>query len=219
MGALFDRILGLRPIGKVGLLLGALALVAGGYWYFWYSDMQDESAQLDGVILKAQDERSAYTARQKEYKAFRNEVAQLLDEQKELLRVLPKRDDIEQFIESVNAQVELSGLQKVSSVREPAVPEEMYLRIPIRMSLTGTYHQINRFFKNVGALKRIVTIADLKLAPPASQGGGAGNQANAVADGTLKADFVAQTFQFVDKPVRPAAGAAAAAAANAGGAR
>ena len=41
----------------------------------------------------------------------------------------------------------------------------MYVKIPIKMSLTGTYHQINHFFKQVGELKRIVNIEDLALDP------------------------------------------------------
>ena len=106
--------------------------------------------------------------------------------------MLPKRDDIEQFIENVQAQIELAGLSKVSSVREAAQPVEMYVKIPIRMSLLGTYHQINRFFKNVGDLKRIVNIEDLQLAPSTE-----GNTPTNV--NQLKANFVATTFQFVDK--------------------
>jgi len=200
MSDFFDRIAALRPLAKAGILVGAVALVALGYWYFLYSDMSDESTQIENATRQATDERDAYLIRKREYQAFRLEVNQLLDEQKELLRVLPKRDDIEQFIENVNAQVELSGLTRVSSVREAAVPEEMYQRIPVKMSLTGSYHQINRFFKNVGELKRIVTIADLQL-NPASQG----QPVKGAEASLLKADFVAQTFQFLDKPKPPAA--------------
>ena len=98
-------------------------------------------------------EKTDYEKRKQEYLAFRNEVNALLEEQKELLRVLPKTDDIEQFIENVQAQIELAGLSKVASVRDAAQPVEMYVKIPIRMSLTGTYHQINHFFKNVGELQ------------------------------------------------------------------
>jgi type IV pilus assembly protein PilO len=92
----------------------------------------------------------------------------------------------------VQAQIELSGLSKVSSVREAAQPVEMYVKIPIRMSLTGTYHQVNHFFKQIGELKRIVNIEDLSLDPVTQ--GTALDQTNA-----LKANFVATTFMFTDK--------------------
>ncbi|HEX4382139.1 MAG TPA: type 4a pilus biogenesis protein PilO [Myxococcales bacterium] len=196
MGNLFDRIASTQLSAKVGLLLAVLGLLGGGYWYFFYSDLLDEKEQLVQEAEKLTKEKKEYEKRKAEYLAFRNEVNSLLEEQKELLRVLPKRDDIEQFIENVQAQIELSGLSKVSSIREAAQPVEMYVKIPIRMSLLGTYHQINRFFKNVGDLKRIVNIEDLSLAP-ASVAEGPVTPTNST--NLLKANFLATTFQFVDK--------------------
>src|SRR5258706_15991822 len=165
MQNLFDRIAAVPMALKATILMITLGVLGGGYWYFFYSDMVDEKEQLISTGEKLEKEKKDYDKRKQEYLAFRNEVNSLLEEQKELLRVLPKRDDIEQFIESVQSQIELAGVSKVSSVREAAQPVEMYVKIPIRMSLMGTYHQINRFFKNVGDLKRIVNIEDLSLQP------------------------------------------------------
>jgi type IV pilus assembly protein PilO len=188
----FDRIAALTVSAKLGIIVGIVVLLAGGYWYFFYSDMQDEVRQLEEQQTKLTKEKKDYEKRKQEYLAFRNEVNALLEEQKELLRVLPKADDIEQFIENVQAQIELAGLSKVESVRGAAQPVEMYVKIPIKMSLVGTYHQINRFFKQIGELKRIVNIEDLSLDPVSL--GVAPDQSN-----PLKANFTATTFMFTDK--------------------
>jgi len=200
MQQLFDRLAAVPLAAKVGALVALIALLGGGYWYFFYSDMQDEMVQLEQQGQKLDQEKKEYEKRKQEYLAFRNEVSQLLEEQKELLRVLPKSDDIEQFIENVQAQIELSGLTKVASIRDAAQPVEMYVKIPIRMSLVGTYHQINHFFKNVGDLKRIVNIEDLQLSPTGEGGG------SLTASTMLNAKFTATTFQFQDKgrPTGPA---------------
>jgi len=195
----FDRIAAIATGVKLGALIGIIALIVGGYYYFFYSDMQDEVAQLNKDQARLAKEKSDYERRKQEYLAFRNEVNALLDEQKELLRVLPKKDDIEQFIENVQAQIELSGLTKVESTREAAQPVEMYVKIPIKMSLTGTYHQINHFFKQVGDLKRIVNIEDLSLEPVTH---GIGPET----PNPLKANFVATTFMFTDKGRQPKKG-------------
>jgi type IV pilus assembly protein PilO len=194
MQNIFDRIASLQLMAKVGIAVGAVVLLVGGYYYFFYGDMLDEQAQLEKDRDRLEREKKDYEKRKQEYLAFRNEVNALLEEQKELLRVLPKRDDIEQFIESVQAQIELSGLSKVSSIRDAAQPVEMYIKIPIKMSLSGTYHQINHFFKQVGDLKRIVNIENLSLEPLAQNAGAALDQTN-----LLRANFTATTFQFVDK--------------------
>jgi type IV pilus assembly protein PilO len=192
MQAFFDRFAALSPAIKLGIIAGLVALMAGGYYYFFYGDMLEEQAQLEKDRDRLEKEKKEYEKRKQEYLAFRNEVNALLDEQKELLRVLPKADDIEQFIENVQQQIELTGLTKVDWVREPAQPVEMYVKIPIKMSLTGSYHQINRFFKQVGELKRIVNIEDLSLDPLTV--GVSPDQPN-----PLKANFTATTFMFTDK--------------------
>ena len=188
----FDRIAALQLTVKLGIIVGLVAVLAGGYWYFFYSDMQDEMAHAEQDRAKLEKEKKDYERRKAEYLAFRNEVNALLDEQKELLRVLPKAADIEQFIENVSAQIELAGLTKVESVREGAQPVEMYVKIPIKMSLTGSYHQINHFFKQIGELKRIVNIEDLSLDPVTV--GVPPDQPN-----LLRANFTATTFMFTDK--------------------
>jgi len=192
MGNLFDRIASAPLLAKLGAVIGAIALLCGGYYYFFYSDLLDEKEQLTQEAEKLNKEKKEYEKRKQEYLAFRNEVNALLEEQKELLRVLPKADDIEQFIENVQAQIELSGLSKVESVRGAAQPVEMYVKIPIKMSLVGSYHQINRFFKQIGELKRIVNIEDLSLDPVSV--GVSPDQPN-----PLKANFTATTFMFTDK--------------------
>jgi type IV pilus assembly protein PilO len=193
MQALFDRLAAVPLLAKVGALFGAIALICAGYWYFVYSDMQDESDELQRQAEKLIKEKADYEKRKQEYLAFRNEVNGLLEEQKELLRVLPKSDDIEQFIESIQSQIELAGLTKVGSIRDPALPVEMYVKIPIRMQVTGTFHQIDHFFKNVGDLKRIVNIEDLTLTPQ-------GETTNSLQQSMqLTAKFIATTFMFQDK--------------------
>ena len=192
MQNLFDRLAAVALAAKLGVLLAIVALLGGGYYYFFYSDMVDEKDELVRQGEKLDKEKKEYEKRKQEYLAFRNEVNALLEEQKELLRVLPKADDIEQFIENVQAQIELSGLSKVESVRGAAQPVEMYVKIPIKMSLVGSYHQINRFFKQIGELKRIVNIEDLSLDPVSV--GVSPDQPN-----PLKANFTATTFMFTDK--------------------
>src|SRR5258708_35051845 len=116
MQNLFDRLAAISLAAKLVALLAIVGAVGGGYWYFFASDMVDEKEELIHQGEKLEKEKKDYEKRKTEYLAFRNEVNALLDEQKELLRVLPKRDDIEQFIESVQSQIELAGLSKVASV-------------------------------------------------------------------------------------------------------
>ena len=48
---------------------------------------------------------------------------------------------------------------------EPGQPEsfELYTRYPIRIGVTGGYHQVGRFFDNLCNLGRLVGISDVTL--------------------------------------------------------
>ena len=181
---------------KAGAVAGAVFLLCAGYWYFFYSDMGVEKKQLAEQAERLGKDRKDYEKRKKDLQEFLKERDDLLREQQDLVRVLPKEDEIEQFIEAVQAQIELTGLSRVASTREPPQPQDIYVRIPIRMSLIGTYHQINRFFRNVGELKRIVNIEHLSLVPTQETNA---QGANRTSSQLLRASFVAATFRFVEK--------------------
>jgi type IV pilus assembly protein PilO len=192
MQQFLDRIAAASLASKVGVLALIIALVGGGYWYFWYDDMSTDEENLAKKLTKLQQEKTDYEKREADYLKFRDEVKSLAEEAQKLVQMLPREDDIEQFIENIQTQVELSGLQKVTSIRDPAQAVDMYQKIPVRMSAVGSFHQINRFFKNVGELKRIVNIEDLTLGPESN------NATPLNAPMLLKASFVATTFQLRD---------------------
>jgi len=108
--------------------------------------------------------------------------------------VLPKASEIPSFIDSIHTQATLAGLEIVSFTPMPEQPQDVYARIPVAMEVAGSYHQIARFAKVVGELKRIVNIENLELGGPG------------VRDGVvqLHARFVAATFRFQERAAAPA---------------
>lgn len=201
--------LGGAPVWQkaVGLLV-AVGLLGGGYWYFFLDDIWIQREQLAAEQSKLSTEKKEYENRKREYLAYRKEIAQLIEEQRDVLRLLPKKDDIEQFIEAMQQQIELSGLTRSALIRDPAVPQDLFIRLPIRMTVYGTYHQLMRFFKSMGEIPRIVNIEDLRLSPTESGSGGSGDKD--LPPDTLKAEFVAVAYQYLDRaPARPAAGSGA----------
>ena len=50
-------------------------------------------------------------------------------------------------------------------------PEEMgefYARVPMKVELSGRFHQIARFFYNVGQLDRIINMENISMTDPSS---------------------------------------------------
>jgi len=193
---------------KVGVTVGVVFLVALLNYQFFYSDAAARIVSAHAHQRDLQDEMTSYQRRRGEYMAFKAELEDLQKEQRELLKALPKRAEIPSFLASVQEQAELVGLEVLSVDIGQEAPQDQYLRIPVKMEVRGSYHQIARFFRNVSELQRIVNVENLSITPDKDKGGGDGMGA---APPKLRAKFVAATFRFNDKTT-PAAGAAPGAA-------
>ncbi len=172
------------------LLVGALGAV---YYFLFWTDFEVQGKRLTSEFAKLDQDLQAYQARKRDYMRFKNEVAKLLEEQKELLRILPKKAEIPTFLDSIYNQAEPLGLEISLFSRKDEKPQELYVRIPVEIELFGSFHQIARFFNKVAGLPRIVNIEDVTLMDPRTDESGV----------RLRAKFQAVTFRFADKPGPP----------------
>jgi len=202
MDELLRKLRKLTPIKKVAVTAGVILLAALLDYQFFYSDAVARVASAHAHEADLQDEMASYRKRQGEFRGLRAELDRLQAEQRELLRALPKRAEIPSFLASVQEQGELVGLEVLSVEIGQETPQDLYLRIPVKMEVRGTYHQIARFFRNVSELQRIVNVENLSLAPEKDKLVGIDLQG--ATPPKLRARFVAATFRFNDKP--PAAG-------------
>lgn len=204
MEELLRKLRKLSAAKKAGVTVGIVLLAALVNYQFFYSDAAARIVSAHAHETDLQDEMSTYQRRRGEYLAFRAELEDLEKEQRELLKALPKRAEIPSFLASVQEQAELVGLEVLTVEIGQEGPQDQYLRIPVKMEVRGSYHQIARFFRNVSELQRIVNVENLSIAPDKDKGGGDGMGA---APPKLRAKFVAATFRFNDKTT-PAAAAA-----------
>jgi type IV pilus assembly protein PilO len=179
-----------QKIMALVLLVGAVGAV---YYFLFWTDFEVQGRRLANEYTKLDDDLRAYESRKRDYMRFKNEVAKLLEEQKELLRILPKKAEIPTFLDSIYNQAEPLGLEIALFARGNEKPQELYVRIPVQIELSGSFHQIARFFNKVAGLPRIVNIEDVGLSDPVPSDSGV----------RLKAKFQAVTFRFADKPTGP----------------
>ena len=185
------RTLNFRDIGSWPLLpkIAALsfiviAIVALGYFLDW-RDQWDalEAAQTEEGKLKDQ-----YT--QKKAKAINFELyVQQLNEVEQsfgaLVKQLPNRSEIDALLTDINQAGLGRGLQ--FELFKPAAQEKMadfYAELPIKIKITGTYHDMGAFASDVAQLPRIVTLNDSVIAND---------------KGTLVMESDAKTFRYLDE--------------------
>jgi type IV pilus assembly protein PilO len=190
MNDFLQKVLRLKTPIKLAITAGLVLAIIGGYGGLFYLDLQ---VQIKGARARQQQlrgEKESYVKRQREYQAYRTELTQLQQEQRELLKALPKKAEIPTFLSNIQEQAELSGLEIVSLTIDAENPLELYIRIPIRIDVIGTYHAVTKFFKNLSELPRIVNVENLALTI----------EKNVVGiSPRLRARFVAATFRYRDQ--------------------
>ena len=189
MNNFLQKLLRLKTPVKVAATLGLMAIIVGAYGGLFYLDVEDQIKGARNRGSQLQGEKSNYETRKREYQAYRNELTQLQQEQRDLLKALPKRAEIPTFLSNLQEQAELSGLEIVSLSIDAENPLELYIRIPVRIEVRGTYHSITKFFKNLSELPRIVNVEKLSLTVEKAEYG---------TSPRLRAKFVAATFRYRD---------------------
>jgi type IV pilus assembly protein PilO len=203
---LIDRILKLQIQYKILGLTVAIALVTALNYFFWIGDLSDEATKQDAAIQKLENDLIQKQAIANNLAEYRRQKEVLEQKLQEALTELPNDANIDELLTQLNETGVRAGLD-LTSVEPGGELKEgtFYSKIPVKITLSGNYHEIATFFDLVGKLKRIVNISDIGLKSPDKKGDKV----------VLKVDCLATTFRFVDSkpgPVKPVAPGAAPAA-------
>ena len=185
------RNLNLRNIGnwpilpKVLALFGIVAvIVALGYFLDW----KDQWETLEGVQAEEGKLKVQYAEKKAKAINFELYVQQLSEVEQSfgaLVKQLPNRSEIDALLTDINQAGLGRGL--VFELFRPASQEKMaefYAELPIRLRITGTYHDMGAFASDIAQLPRIVTLNDLAISND---------------KGKLVLDADAKTFRYLDE--------------------
>ena len=190
MNDFLQKLTRLKTPVKIAATAGLVAIILGVYGGLFYLDVEDQIKGARTHQEQLKSEKDNYEKRKREYQAYRNELTQLQLEQRELLKALPKKAEIPTFLSNLQEQAELAGLEIVSLTIEAENPMELYIRIPVRIEVRGSYHSITKFFKNLSELPRIVNVENLTLSVEKADPG---------VSPRMRAKFVAATFRYRDQ--------------------
>ena len=139
--------------------------------------------------------------------ANRQAYVEQLEEMKKtfnvMLRQLPNKTDIESLLVDLSQTSVASGLEVEFFKPESEISREFYAEYPIRISVTGQYHEFGKFVSGLAALPRIVTlsnidITDITVRQAQEQDESSISRVNRGAK-KLKMDLVATTYRYIEE--------------------
>lgn len=156
--------------GKVGIAVGLSALVLFAYWFVFYSEV---SSKIEGAQRQKKSLRDDL-ARQEQAEAtyFQDRGDLALHEQRarELNKALPPEPEEDAFLSSVQQASNSAGIDLQSYAPTEEIPQSFYSKIPMRLEITGKFHQIAKFAYELGKMDRIINVENIELTEPKAAG-------------------------------------------------
>ena len=169
-----------------GMLL--MALLLGGGYYFYLSDLQaslDQQAAEEASLKQQFSSKAFQAANLESYKAQMVEMEASFGA---LLRQLPSDTEVPGLLEDITRTGLGSGLEFEEIKLQPEVTQQFYIELPIQIKVVGAYHDLATFVSGVSSLPRIVTLHDFEIKPQSKD-----------SSSKLHMNILAKTYRYNDK--------------------
>jgi len=177
-------------------VFGLVALAVASY-FFLIAPIQERIAALVQRKTQVTTEVTQARAQVAEIDRFRRELADLEKKLVLLQDRLPSEKETPTLYRALSSAAEQSGLGVSLFQPREARAKDVVNEIPIILAAEGSYHQVAKFFEQVAALPRVVTVNDFKMS-------GLGKARN-----SMKVDLTLATYMYKSRlapaPARPAA--------------
>lgn len=194
MEELINRIAKAPLAARIGGVAGMVVLVTLLNYFLFVSPEEDRITQqiqsqqtLDRQMSEKQEISQNLTERRRELEIKEQQLAEALAE-------LPEQSDVDELLAQLNDVGKKSGLEIARVEPGKETPESFYAKIPIKMQVSGNFHEIAMFLQEVSTMKRIVNVNNIKLSSPATR-----NEKV-----VLSSEFLATTFRFLDPALKGA---------------
>jgi type IV pilus assembly protein PilO len=153
----------LSMAGKLAVGVLFVLMVGAAYFVVFYGEIDTNiTAQLQvleakkGELVQAKDADKAY-----------NKDLTELERRKQLARrqrkILPDNAETPSFLDALQTIATITGIELVSWEPQDQIPDEFYARVPMLLKIEGKFHQVAKFFNDVGQVDRIINMENIVL--------------------------------------------------------
>ena len=171
-------------VGATFLLLTILLV----YFFVW-QDVRPELQQKETEEQSLRQEFQQKHARAVNLVVYKQQLKDLQRSFGALLRQLPGKTEVPNLLVDISQTALAAGLQQKLFQPESEQAKDFYAELPIKMVLTGSYHQFGAFVSGIAALPRIVTLHDIAI----TQTGGSNSSYD-----DLTLTLTAKTYRYLD---------------------
>jgi len=192
----------LSKLSRAQKLLIAVAILGtlwGCFVWFLYMPQTEKITKLSGELDAAKTKLARLKNVEKNLRAFKKKYKDTELKFKQALKLLPDKEEIPALLSSISNLGAQSGLEFLLFQPQKEVNRNFYAEIPLKIEVTGPYHNVATFFDKVSRLSRIVNIGSVKM----TQAKAAKTKSDTV---ILKTGCTATTYKFIEVKEEPKKG-------------
>ncbi|HUG04335.1 MAG TPA: type 4a pilus biogenesis protein PilO [Steroidobacteraceae bacterium] len=129
--------------------------------------------------------------------AYRQQIAEIERTFGAMLRQLPGKTEVPSLLVDISQTGLAAGLQERLFQPGSESKKDFYAELPIKIQLSGGYHEFGLFVSGIAALPRIVTLHDIEITRGGTRGAARG-RAPAPTD-QLTLNLTAKTYRYLDE--------------------
>ncbi len=175
---------------RLGAVVVAFVVLTGVLFYFLVWSKQNPV--LTKVEAEERTLRTEFTTKHSKAANLAIYEQQLVDIEKSfgaLLRQLPGKTEVPNLLVDISQVGVAAGLQEKLFQPASESKKDFYAELPIKIRLTGSYHQFGEFVSGIAALPRIVTLHDIQVKTESKDAG----------FDQLVMDLTGKTYRYLDE--------------------
>lgn len=172
------------PAKAIAIALLCVVVLFAGYWF----DTKDQQEQIERLekkehTLKKDFKNNARKAANLEL--YKQQMVDMKQSFGAMLKQLPSKTEVAELLVDISQTGLASGLEFELFQPTAEVPLEFYAELPIKLRVTGKYHEFGSFVSGVAALPRIVTLHNFSIKP--------------AKNGKLIMEATAKTYRYLEE--------------------
>jgi type IV pilus assembly protein PilO len=172
--------------GAVGLCF--LVLTAALIYFFVWDEQLPELQRREDVEQQLRQEFHTKHAKAVNLDLYKQQLKDIERSFGALLRQLPGKTEVPNLLVDISQTGLSAGLEEKLFQPQPEQKKDFYAELPIKIRLTGSYHQFGQFVSGIAALPRIVTLHDIQI-----------KSENKDAYDQLSLELTAKTYRYLDE--------------------
>lgn len=172
--------------GAVGV--GFIALTLLLVYFFVWDEQRPELQRREGEEAALRTEFHTKHAKAVNLELYKQQLKDIERSFGALLRQLPGKTEVPNLLVDISQTGLSAGLEEKLFQPTAEQKKDFYAELPIKIRLTGSYHQFGQFVSGIAALPRIVTLHDIEIKPDSKD-----------AYDQLTLELTAKTYRYLDE--------------------